>query len=324
VFFHAGRQSIPKSEERVDKRLLLRRAPLFIIPFGLITTLIVFKYPVMYAAGWALLVGLVLGFISKETRPSLKELLDAIIRGTRTASEIATMVIFCNMAFIAVLSLTSMAPKLGILISMLGGGVVLGVLVITMFVSLILGMVTPGTGAYMIVALLTVPGLTAMGLSVTQAHFFAIFMATLGFFTPPVAPAAIVTSRIAGVPYFGTCWESLKLATGAFILPFIFVFDSSLLGDFSSGLLPAGLSIGLAILVMIVTPIVVQRYYLTKLSWPEIVLGVASLVAFLIYFMGGHNILLAVVGVALFVLLTLSQVIRRRAGTPKHMPMSAS
>jgi len=88
-----------------------------------------------------------------------------------------------------------------------------------MFVSLLLGMVTPGTGAYLIVALLTVPALTLMGLSVIQAHFFALFMATLGFITPPVAPAAIVTSRIAGISYLGTYREAFKLMAGASFCP---------------------------------------------------------------------------------------------------------
>ncbi len=316
VFFHAGRQNIPRVEEEIDRKLLLRRAPLFLVPFGLITGLLAFDFPVMYAAGWALVVGLVLGFASKETRPSLKELVAAITQGAKTASEIAAIVIICDMAFVAVMALTAMGPKFSILIQLAGGGIVFGVLIVTMFVSLLLGMVNPIAGSYLIVALITVPALTLMGLSVIQAHFFALFMGTLAFITPPVAPAAIVTSRIANIGYLGTCKEAFRLVGGAFLLPFLFATDAALLADFSAGLWPSLLALILALMVMVVTPVVLQRYYLTKLSGSETALGAASLVALVWYFVGGdaggHAWWMAGLGVALFALLTFSQVVRRR------------
>ncbi len=112
----------------------------------------------------------------------------------------------------------------------------------------------------------------------------------------------------------GAAWQAMRFMGGAFLLPFLFAFDASLLGDFSSGLLLGALSSVLAILAaVVVMPIVVQRYYLTRLSGLEILLGVISLVALVYYFIGGHNYWVAVVGVALLALLTLLQVRRKRA-----------
>ena len=53
-------------------------------------------------------------------------------------------------------------------------------------------MIAPVAGAYAIVAIITVPVMMKMGLTLEQGHFYALYFSTIGFLTPPVAPAALV------------------------------------------------------------------------------------------------------------------------------------
>ncbi len=315
VYLYSGKENLPPSEEEVDFRLLLRRAPLFIIPFTIIVALLALQYSVMYAAGWALVAGILLGCISKETRPSWSTLIDGITRGSKTASSIATMLIMANMVFVSVMSLTSLGPRVAGMIHVWGGEFLLVVLVLTMFVSLLLGCITPISGAYLIVALIVTPLLLKMGMSITQAHFFALYYSVIGFLTPPTAPAVMVAAGVANAPFMRSTGQAMRLVASAYLLPFMFVYDPALLGQFTSGPLLGLLSVVAAILVVISILIFLHNYYLTKLSWTEAGLAALSTIGFLAYFFTRGNILAVIAGAACFALLTMSQLlIKRREG----------
>jgi TRAP transporter 4TM/12TM fusion protein len=313
VHLYASKEKIPASEEEIDLKLLLRRAPLFIVPFGLIVTLLALQYPPMYAAGWALLVGIFLGFISKETRPSLGVFIDSLTRGARTASSIATMLIMANMAFVSVMSLTALGPKVAGMIHIWGGESLIIVLVLTMIVSLLLGCITPISGAYLIVALVVTPLLLKMGISVSQAHFFALYYSVIGFLTPPTAPAVMVASGVAKAPFLRSTGQGLRLVASAYLLPFMFVYDPALLGQFTSGIFLGILSIVAAILTIISTLILFHNYFFTKLGWQEAGLALLSSVGFLAYFFTRGNIFTVVGGAACFASLTLLQLMRKKS-----------
>ena len=185
VHLHASKEKIPPATEEVDLRVMLRRAPLFVVPFGLIVTLLALRYPPMYAAGWAMVVGAILGFIRKETRPSWKVAIEGIIRGAQTGATIGAMITLSDLAFVSVMSLTAVAPKIAGALHAWGGGYLPAVLVITGVISILMGTVNPIAGSYLLVALVVTPVLLDMNLSIIQAHFFALYYGILGMLTPP-------------------------------------------------------------------------------------------------------------------------------------------
>ncbi len=311
VYLYAAKANIPTSEEEIDLRLLLRRAPLFIIPFMLITVLLALQFSPMYAAGWAIVAALVLGFISKDTRPTLSSFVAGLTQGAKTASSIATMLILANMAFISVMSLTGIGPTLAGVIFNWGGGYLPAVLVVTMFASLLLGCLTL-VGAYLLVALIVAPLLIEMGLAPMQAHFFALYYTVIAYLTPPVAPAAIISSRMAQCSWLSTAGQAWKLVGAGAIFPFLFSYDPALLGHFSSGPLLGLLSIVAAVLATFNLAIVLHSYYLTRLGWLERGLAALSVVGFLAYFFTRGHLLAVVAGVACFILLTLWQLRKKR------------
>jgi TRAP-type uncharacterized transport system fused permease subunit len=48
-------------------------------------------------------------------------------------------------------------------------------------------------------------------------------------FTPPVALSSFVAAQIAGASFYRTSWQSLRLVFTAYLIPFAFVFNPSLI-----------------------------------------------------------------------------------------------
>jgi TRAP transporter 4TM/12TM fusion protein len=311
VHLHASKEKIPPASEEVDLRVMLRRAPLFIVPFGLITTLLALRYPPMYAAGWAMVAGALLGFIRKETRPSWKVAIEGITRGAQTGAIIGAMICLSDLAFVSVMSLTAVAPKIAGVMHAWGGGYLPAVLLITGAISLLMGTINPIAGSYLLVALVVTPVLLDMNLTIIQAHFFALYYGILGMLTPPVAPSVIIASGIAKTRFLGAVLPALKLAGPAYLLPFMFSYDPALLAQFWRGPWFGLLSILVAALAIISLAIVLYNYYLTELSLPERGLAAVSWLGFMAYFFTQGNLMTFLVGAPSFALLTMWQLRRR-------------
>ena len=82
---------------------------------------------------------------------------------------------------------------------------------------------------YIIVATLGAPVLIKMGVPVIAAHMFVFYYAILSVVTPPVCLAAFSGAAIAEADAMRTGFISMKLAVVAFIVPFFFVLQPSLL-----------------------------------------------------------------------------------------------
>lgn len=108
-------------------------------------------------------------------------------------------------------------------------GVLPVALVLTAVIALILGMGLPTPAVYLTVAVLIVPGLIKMGAPELSSHMFAFYFGILANVTPPVALAAYAAAGIAGADLNRTGLQALKLALAGFVIPFIFIYDPSIL-----------------------------------------------------------------------------------------------
>ena len=104
-------------------------------------------------------------------------------------------------------------------------------LIMTMFVSLILGMGVPTTAAYLMLALLVVPALKKMGVEPMAAHLFIFYFGIISNVTPPVALAAYAAAGLAKCNPTKTGFVAFRLSLSGFILPFMFVYNPVLLMD---------------------------------------------------------------------------------------------
>jgi TRAP transporter 4TM/12TM fusion protein len=141
------------------------------------------------------------------------------------------VVIACAMAGIisGVVATTGLGSTLITLIVPIAEKSLILALFLTMLCCIVLGMGVPTTANYVIMATITAPILTNMGVEVLAAHMFVFYFGIVADITPPVALAAYAGSAIAKSNPLKTGFTASKLAIGAFIIPYIFAYNPSML-----------------------------------------------------------------------------------------------
>ena len=102
-------------------------------------------------------------------------------------------------------------------------------LFLTMLCCIVLGMGVPTTANYCIMASTCAPILITLGIPKVAAHFFVFYFGIVADITPPVALAAYAGSAIAKSDPMKTGINATKLAIAAFIVPYIFAMNPSML-----------------------------------------------------------------------------------------------
>lgn len=207
---------------------LLTRADL-IIPLVVIVWMMLDGFSPARAALWGIAAAFVLSFLRKSTRLGFVGIVQMLEAGARTALPVIAA---CATAGIVAGTVTStgLGSRLGHSIIDIAQGNFLLVLLMTMIVCLILGMGLPTTANYVVTATIAAPILiNNFDVPVIAAHMFVFFFGILADITPPVCLAAYAGAGIAGANPMKTGVTAVKLAVAAFLIPFVFVLEPSLL-----------------------------------------------------------------------------------------------
>ncbi|RAU16885.1 TRAP transporter permease [Nitrincola tibetensis] len=246
----------------------------FALPLVIITVMLLSGRSAGNAAFWATLSCVAVSWIKKETRMGPREVWDAIQLGARN-----TLIVGATMGVIGVIvgtiSLTGMGLKFSdLIISMAGGNLLLALLLVAI-ASLVLGMGVPVTAAYLIVAVLAVPALGDLGVSVIAAHMIVYWLSQDSNITPPVCVAAYAGAAIAGSDPWKTGWTAFRFAKMLYIMPLLFAFVPAMLLDGSTtDILIAYTSAVMGTIAFCSFAIGYARRKTTLLEW--IILGVAT------------------------------------------------
>ncbi|MFC1906584.1 TRAP transporter permease [Chloroflexota bacterium] len=127
------------------------------------------------------------------------------------------------------LSLTGVGIKLSSLLIDVSGGSILTLLGLTAVAAFVIGVGSMGLIAYLMLALLIAPTLGILGVFPVAAHLFIYYWAITSFITPPVCMAVFVAAPIAGARISKTGLVAMRLGIGTYLLPFLFVLNTSLL-----------------------------------------------------------------------------------------------
>ena len=179
-----------------------------------------------------LLIGIAVSIVdlAKGRKPTFgsRDLIDVMCAAARNIISVA---IACGMAgiIIGVVTLTGLGLKLGAGLVSLAGGKLFLTLIFTMLASIILGMGAPTTANYLITSTITAGAIIQLGVQPLAAHMFAFYFGIIADVTPPVALAAIAGAAIAKARPMKTAFNATKLAIGAFIIPYMFVYNSQML-----------------------------------------------------------------------------------------------
>lgn len=225
-------------EEMPDRSKVFKKIYL-LIPIVLIIVLMMSGVPVIHAALYGILSCIIVGFINPDVKFGLKEIIDGMVDGARSALAVAAATA-CAGIIVGVVVKTGLGLSLANSLVKLAGGSILITLVFVMIASLILGMGAPTTANYVITSTIAAPAIIALLapdvpasaaplIVVLSAHFFVFYFGIIADITPPVALAAFAASGISGGDPIRTGVNSAKLAIAAFIIPYMIVFSPALL-----------------------------------------------------------------------------------------------
>lgn len=135
----------------------------------------------------------------------------------------------CVGIFMGVVLLSGLAMRLSAVIVGLAGGAFFPILIFSMIASIILGTGLPTSICYILLSILVAPALVEMGAYPLAVHLFIFFAGMMAMVTPPVGMAAYAGATIAGANFFRTCALASLISLPAYILPFAFIQNQSLL-----------------------------------------------------------------------------------------------
>ena len=228
------------------RRLGLRRTPGELLPHAwpilkrhgyLLLSIVVMIWilldgwtPTMAAVGAiATLFVLLLIFDAENRQRILYVLWEALTTAPRM---VAPVVVACAIGglLVGLIGLTGLGLRISGIILAVAQGNLLLILILTMIMGVILGMGMPTSGAYIILAALLAPGLVNAGVDILAAHMFIIYAAAKSSITPPVAIASYAAAAVANSDPWKTSLTAFRLGLSVFIIPFMFVYGTALLG----------------------------------------------------------------------------------------------
>lgn len=242
-----GLSGLSKAELPDIKKCLMDRGhlllPLFVVVFLLVTG----RSPFL-AAFWGIISSVAVSYLRKGTRLNLRQVIDALEWGTRSALSIgaacacvgfivgtATLtglgLSFANMTVNLAESTAGFLGHLDFLNTglMADHGNLFFTLFYTMVACTILGSGLPTTATYIILSMIAAPALRDFNIPLLVSHMFVLYYGVLADVTPPVALAAYAGAGLAGSNPFRTGFTAFKLALAKAIVPFAFVYSPVLL-----------------------------------------------------------------------------------------------
>jgi TRAP-type uncharacterized transport system fused permease subunit len=202
--------------------------------------------------------------------------------------------------------MSGLGVKVPAAIEQLSGGNLMLALIISMLVSILLGLGMSTSAAYVLVAMMGAPMLVRMGVDLLSAHLFTFYFACFSVLTPPVGPAALVACSLARSPYLQTGVESMKAALAGFILPFLFIFSPLVLLQ-PHNMTAEAVKLGIGLLAILSAQVSITEQWLIACRGLERALYALSSIALFAFLPTGESSFAAGGGI-LFLLLTIRQV----------------
>jgi TRAP transporter 4TM/12TM fusion protein len=307
-----GLHGVPRSELPRLGNVLAARGHLF-VPVLMILVGLFMGYSAPLCALAGALACLPMALLRRTTRKGItwRNVLDALEEGAKNTLSVA---LACAAAGIIIGCVT--ITGLGIVFTQVVVGLANNMLplalLLTAVAGIVLGMGMPTTPAYIVMVSLLVPALIKMGAPTPAAHMFAFYFAILSAITPPVALAVYAAASLAKTDIWKAGWEALRVGAAGFIVPFMFVFEPSLLmigdwNDIASSVLTATLG------TMCLAAGLFGYLLRPARMWERILLVAAALLLI------KPGLITDIIGAALLVIVVLSQFALARA-----TPASAS
>jgi len=245
------------------------------LPLVVLIVLLINGYSPQYAVSYSIVSVLFFSWFRPSQAMRFADIADAFLTAGKGIAFVAVTTAVAGM-IVGVFELTGLAVTLAQTADQFVVGLFTSLL-LTMIVSLILGMGVPPSVSYIVQVAVTIPmliGLLKMhGLhpetAIICAHFFVMYYASLAVLTPPDALASIAAAGIAKSPVMKTAVYATRVAFVAFIVPFLFVLRPGLL--LQADLDRILIDFSVAIIAVFCTSVILEGYrILTIKFWDKL------------------------------------------------------
>jgi TRAP transporter 4TM/12TM fusion protein len=224
-----GLRGISRSELPRLGRVVIERGHLF-VPILVVLFGLTLGYSAPRCALAGALTCLPMALLRASTRKGIgwRSVFDALVDGARNTLAVA-MACACAGIVIGVVTITGLGIVFTQFVVALAQDSLILALVLTALAGIVLGMGMPTTPSYIVMVSLLVPAVIKLGALTPAAHMFAFYFAILSAITPPVALAVFAAAGLAKADLWKSGWEAVRVAAPAYIVPFMFVYEPSLL-----------------------------------------------------------------------------------------------
>lgn len=302
-----GLEGMKRSEIPKVRDVMKERGHLILPLLFLIYMLFFSGKTIIFAAFWTIIATVIVAQFRKTTRMSVKDLFGALEDGTRSALSVAIACAAVGI-IVGVATLTGFGLKLANGIILIGGESLFLTLVFTMIACIVLGMGLPSIPTYIITSTMAAPALVQLGIQPFVAHMFVFYFGLFANLTPPVALAAFAAAGISGGDPMRTGFTSMKLAIAGFIVPFAFVYNSSLL-LIDTTFVEGALVTITAIIGVIMLGAAAEGYLFRTMGWLTRILSLASSIMLIT-----PNRFFDVLGIGIVGIVLIVQWVKRRKG----------
>ena len=203
---------------------------LFIVPLIAISWSLLDGYTPAYSAVYGLMAVFAVSMLKSATRLDPKAIYETL---AVAATRMIPVVGACAAAGLVIggITMTGLASKFSYLVFAIAGDNLYLSVCVAAAVTLLLGLGMPTPSAYILAAVLISPVLYDLGLPTLPSQLFLFYFAVMSALTPPVAVAAYAASAIANANPLEIAVNAVKISVGAFVVPFAFLFNNTLLLD---------------------------------------------------------------------------------------------
>jgi TRAP-type uncharacterized transport system fused permease subunit len=200
----------------------------YVAVFALLIYLLVFMQREAQAPFYATILLLAINQTHPKHRWNWDRFVEFLVATGRLFAELAAILVGIGL-IVGSLSYSGKIGTLAFELLQLAGNNVALLLMLGALASFIMGIGVTVTVAYIILALTLAPALTDSGLSAMGVHMFMLYWGMLSYITPPVALGSFAAASLAQANPMRTGFESMKLGTIIYFVPFFFVLDPGLI-----------------------------------------------------------------------------------------------
>ena len=224
-----SKEEMPRAK---DVLKLSKCLPVF-LPIGTLIFLFFNGFTAVYCASYSIVAAVILYLVMdlKNIKKRAVDLVKGLADATKDMLSVISL-IACSQILIVLISTTGVGVKFTHVIVALGGSSMLLAGLCAMVATMILGMGMPTVAAYILAYLagsVIAPALIQINVEPLAAHFFVFYYAIFAGLTPPVCGTVFVASAMAESNWLKTAWISIRLSIGAFLVPFILIFNPGMI-----------------------------------------------------------------------------------------------